>query len=120
MTDIPANDRETLWVTDAELIRRSGVPSRVARLTIKAYDKNPASGFHRKDPNWGDRRYWPAVVAFFEANTDGYPRLIGVCDQQRYLTVTPKCGQGLVPSVIHFSNLCRLVRSAPARTPFSF
>lgn len=75
MTDIPANDRETLWVTDAELIRRSGVPSRVARLTIKAYDKNPASGFPRKDPNWGDRRYWPAVVAFFEANYAGRVRL---------------------------------------------
>lgn len=61
----------TLWVTDAELIRRSGVPEKVAREAIRTLDRNPASGFPRKQKLWGDRRYWPAVKAYFERYNAG-------------------------------------------------
>lgn len=72
-------DRETakLWVTDAELIRRMGVPEKTARETIRLLDaKN--QGFPRKQKLWGDRRYWPAVKAYFDklygANVDAPQR----------------------------------------------
>lgn len=74
MTDTPNETRETLWVTDAELIRRIGVPERIARETLRMLDKNPASRFPKKDKLWGGRRYWPAVKAYFE-QTQG-PRMV--------------------------------------------
>lgn len=62
----PASEgRAGLWVTDAELIRRSGVPEKIARQAIEMLDKNTASGFPKKDPLWGNRRYWPAVEMFW-------------------------------------------------------
>lgn len=54
-----------LWVTDAELIRRAGVPEKVARAAIQMLDRDPRSGFPRKQKLWGDRRYWPAVQDYF-------------------------------------------------------
>lgn len=57
---------ETLWVTDAELIRRSGIPEKVARRLIRELDRLP-SGFPKKDKLWGNRRYWPAVKDYFAA-----------------------------------------------------
>src|SRR5688572_24082826 len=51
----------TLWVTDAELIRRSGMPVKKARRVILALDNDCRSGFPPKVELWGDRRYWPAV-----------------------------------------------------------
>ncbi len=60
-------DRETskLWVTDAELIRRMGVPEKIARETLRMLDAKP-TGFPRKQKIWGDRRYWPAAKAYFD------------------------------------------------------
>lgn len=60
-------DRETakLWVTDAELIRRLGVPEKVGRETLRELDKK-ASGFPKKQAIWGNRRYWPAVKDYFD------------------------------------------------------
>ena len=55
----------TLWVTDAELIRRSGVPEKIMRRNLRELDRLP-SGFPKKDPLWGDRRYWPHVKAYFD------------------------------------------------------
>lgn len=67
MTDLATIEREpTLWVTDAELIRRLGVPEKIARQTLRECDRHPSTGFPRKDPIWGNRRYWPAVKAYFE------------------------------------------------------
>jgi hypothetical protein len=61
------DDRETLWVTDAELIRRMGVPERVARAAITMLDRDKGrSGFPQKNPLWGKRRYWPAVKAYLD------------------------------------------------------
>lgn len=33
------SERETLWVTDAELIRRIGVPEKIARANLRMYDQ---------------------------------------------------------------------------------
>lgn len=58
--------RETLWVTDAEMIRRMGVPEKTARAAIRALDSMRGSGFPQKQKLWGDRRYWPHVKAYFD------------------------------------------------------
>lgn len=59
-------ERPGLYVTDAELIRRLGVPEKVARQAIQMLDADPRSGFPRKSKLWGDRRYWPAVTAYLD------------------------------------------------------
>lgn len=67
MTETAEHDvRETLWVTDAEMIRRMGVPEKKARATIAALDRIRGSGFPAKQKQWGDRRYWPHVKAYFD------------------------------------------------------
>lgn len=58
-------ETNTLWVTDAELIRRMGVPEKTARETLRMLDAKP-NGFPRKQKLWGGRRYWPAVQAYFD------------------------------------------------------
>lgn len=62
MTEAP----ETLWITDAEMIRRLGVPEKVMRRVIKALDHDRRSGFPRKVGLYGDRRYWPAVKEYMD------------------------------------------------------
>ena len=57
----------TLWITDAELIRRLGVPEKIAYETLRRMDGAPALGFPQKQKLWGNRRYWPAVKAYFDA-----------------------------------------------------
>ena len=66
----------TLFVTDAEMIRRIGVPDKIARAAIKALDENPYSGFPKKSEVWGNRRYWPAVELWFQQHQglDSSPR----------------------------------------------
>jgi hypothetical protein len=59
--------RGGLFVTDAELIEKLQVPEKVAREAIAMLDKNPSSGFPKKNKLWGDRRYWPAVRAYLDA-----------------------------------------------------
>jgi hypothetical protein len=67
MSDAGTLERpDTLYVTDAELIRRIGVPEKIARDAIRALDSNPRSGFPQKQKLWGDRRYWPAVRAYLD------------------------------------------------------
>jgi hypothetical protein len=56
----------TLFVTDAQMFRRIGVPSRTARaILIELENKH---GFPRKQGLWGGRRYWPAVELWFQAH----------------------------------------------------
>ena len=57
---------DTLYVTDAELIRRMGTPRDKTKLVIESLDNDPRSGFPQKQKLWGNRRYWPAVKAFFD------------------------------------------------------
>lgn len=60
--------RETLYVTDAELIRRSGVPEKIMRGLLHEFDRNPGrSGFPQKVKLFGNRRYWPAVRSYMDA-----------------------------------------------------
>lgn len=59
-------DHDTLYVTDAELIRRMGVPEKVARAALHALDRDRGSGFPPKKALWGNRRYWPAVKAYLD------------------------------------------------------
>jgi hypothetical protein len=58
-------ETETLWVTDAELIRRAGIPEKIARQAITMLDSDRASGFPKKQALFGNRRYWPAVKDYF-------------------------------------------------------
>jgi hypothetical protein len=61
---------QTLFVTDAEMIRRIGVPDKIARAAIRALDENPSSRFPKKSAIWGNRRYWPAVEVWFQEYND--------------------------------------------------
>lgn len=58
---------EGLFVTDAELIRRIGVPEKIARDCLRKFDSDPRKyNFPQKQAFWGNRRYWPAVKAFLD------------------------------------------------------
>jgi predicted DNA-binding transcriptional regulator AlpA len=57
-------EKDKLFLTDAELIRRMGVPENVARQTIDELTNK--CGFPQKQKLWGGRRYWPAVKAWFD------------------------------------------------------
>ena len=59
-------DSDTLYITDAELIRRLGVPEKIARPVLRALDNDRRAGFPRKQELWGNRRYWPAVKAYLD------------------------------------------------------
>lgn len=63
-------EKDKLWVTDAELIRRMGVPEKTAREALRMLDAQ-RSGFPQKQKVWGDRRYWPAVQAYFDRQYGG-------------------------------------------------
>lgn len=65
MSSMDIDEKPGLWVTDAELIRRMGVPEKTARETLRMLDAK-RSGFPRKQELWGDRRYWPAVKDYFD------------------------------------------------------
>lgn len=63
---LKVDPHSTLYVTDAEIIRRMGVPEKTARQAIQILDKDRRSGFPQKQALWGGRRYWPAVQAYLE------------------------------------------------------
>jgi hypothetical protein len=78
MTDLaptPKQERKArnggLFVTDAELLRRLGVPEKRGYQALEILDANPKSGFPQKDPLWGDRRYYPAVRAYLDVYYQG-------------------------------------------------
>jgi hypothetical protein len=58
-------EKDKLFVTDAEMIRRLGVPEKIARPVIRHLDSK-VTGFPKKQKLWGSRRYWPAVRAYFD------------------------------------------------------
>lgn len=45
-------EKDKLWVTDAELIRRMGVPEKTAREALRMLDAQ-RSGFPQKQKVWG-------------------------------------------------------------------
>lgn len=65
-----AKKRGGLYVTDAELIEKLGVPEKLAREALHALDHDRRSGFPRKQALWGNRRHWPSVEKWCE-NTGG-------------------------------------------------
>ena len=58
--------RDTLWVTDEELIRRLGAPRKAVRAALYMFDRDLSKGFPQKQALWGNRRYWPAVKAYLD------------------------------------------------------
>lgn len=55
------------FIIDQELIELMQVPEPIARAAIQAWDKDPKiSGFPQKIALMGDRRFRPAVEAYFE------------------------------------------------------
>lgn len=53
-------EKGKLLVTDAELLRRLGVPERIGKRVLGFLDAKQ-SGFPPKLKMWGDRRWWPHV-----------------------------------------------------------
>jgi hypothetical protein len=76
-------EKDKLFVTDAELIRKLGVPEKHARRVIQALDENRPSGFPPKQTLWADRRYWPAVKAWLDKN-------YGLSEQEQTLPGPPR------------------------------
>jgi hypothetical protein len=62
--DTLEREKDKLYLTDAELIRRLGVPDKVMRPMLPGLEKKFA--FPRKQPLFGDRRYWPAVKLWLD------------------------------------------------------
>lgn len=59
-------EKEKLYVTDAELIRKLGVPERVGRVAIRDWAMRQPT-FPKPDELMGGRRYWPAVKEWLDA-----------------------------------------------------
>lgn len=57
-------EREKLYLTDAELFRRLGVPRQTAAPVIAELEAK--CGFPARAKLWGNRRYWPAVKAWLD------------------------------------------------------
>ncbi len=57
-------EKDKLYLTDAELIRRLGVPDRTLRPILPSLETK--YGFPPKQPLFGGRRYWPAVKAWLD------------------------------------------------------
>lgn len=57
-------EKDKLYLNDAELIRRLGVPEKVMRSVLPALESK--YGFPKKQPLFGGRRYWPAVKAWLD------------------------------------------------------
>lgn len=68
MTDtLEREARETLYVTDEELIRRSGIPYKRIKALMVHWDASPGrSGFPQKVKLFGNRRCWKDVKTYLE------------------------------------------------------
>jgi hypothetical protein len=64
-----------LWVTDEELIKESGVPEPKMRALLGKFDREPRLGFPRKNPLYDNRRYFPAVLEYWN-QTNKLPNLV--------------------------------------------
>ena len=57
-------EKDKLYLTDAEMIRRLGVPDKVMRSMLPGLESKFA--FPKKQPLFRGRRYWPAVKAWLD------------------------------------------------------
>jgi hypothetical protein len=71
MSEAAYHTEQTIWITDAELIRRMGVPEKIARSRLRMLDADRRSGFPQKNKFWGNRRNWLHCKAYFERNAPG-------------------------------------------------
>lgn len=62
--DTLEREKDKLYLTDAELIRRLGVPEKTLRPMLVALETK--HHFPRKSALFGGRRYWPAVKAWLD------------------------------------------------------
>ena len=69
MNDMP------LWVTDEELIKASGVPADKMRALLDKFDREPKWGFPPKRALYGNRRYFPAILEYWN-QTNRLPPLV--------------------------------------------
>jgi hypothetical protein len=58
--DRAANVRDALFVSDTEIYRRLGVGALTGRIAIQELER--LGRFPKKDPLFGNKRYWPAVA----------------------------------------------------------
>jgi hypothetical protein len=63
-------EKDKLYLTDAELIRRIGVPEKTMRSMLPGLESKYS--FPRKQALFGNRRYWPAVKAWLDKH-NGLP-----------------------------------------------
>jgi hypothetical protein len=63
-------EKDKLYLTDAEMIRRIGVPDTILRPILPELENK--HGFPRKQALFGNRRYWPAVKAWLDKH-NGIP-----------------------------------------------
>lgn len=59
--DTLEREREKLYVTDAELIRRLGIPVKMGKAMLQVLTREKKHGFPPPLQTFGGRRYWPAV-----------------------------------------------------------
>lgn len=57
-------EKDKLYLTDAEMIRRLGVPDKIVRPILPTLETK--HGFPRKQALFGGRRYWPAVKIWLD------------------------------------------------------
>lgn len=57
-------EKDKLYLTDAELIRRLGVPEKILRPILPELESKHR--FPQKQALFGGRRYWPAVKAWLD------------------------------------------------------
>jgi len=62
--DTLEREKDKLYLSDAELIRRLGVPEKVMRSMLPGLESK--YGFPRKQALFGGRRYWPAVKSWLD------------------------------------------------------
>jgi hypothetical protein len=63
-------EKDKLYLTDAELIRRIGVPNGIMRRILPVLETKHK--FPPKQALFGGRRYWPAVKAWLDRH-NGLP-----------------------------------------------
>lgn len=59
-------DALPLWASDDELAPLVGLPRDTFRQVAMMYDADPKSGFPKRIAIYGNRRYVPAVLDFWE------------------------------------------------------
>jgi len=57
-------EKDKLYLTDAELIRRLGVPEKVMRPMLPGLERD--YGLPQKSPLLRERMYWPAVKSWLD------------------------------------------------------